>query len=77
MTLAPFASFAWVNKARHARVPRESLVLLAPPRSGWHPSVGIGALTIFDLVRLDVARGLRDGRWTFNVDVSRDLWSIL
>lgn len=77
MTLAPFANFAWVNKATHARIPGESLALLAPPRSGWHPSIGTGALTIFDLVRFDVARGLRDGRWTFNVDVARDLWSIL
>jgi hypothetical protein len=77
MTLAPFANFAWVDKATHARVPGQTLSLLAPPRSGWHPSIGIGALTIFELVRFDVARGLRDGRWTFNVDVSRDLWSIL
>jgi hypothetical protein len=39
--------------------------------------VGVGALTIFDLLRLDVARGLRDGRWTFSVDVSREFWAIL
>jgi hypothetical protein len=39
--------------------------------------VGVGALTIFDLLRFDISRGLRDGRWTFSVDVSRDLWSIL
>ena len=45
--------------------------------SGWHPSVGVGALTMFDLLRFDVARGLRGGRWTFNVDVSRDFWNIL
>ena len=77
ITLAPFANFAWVNKATHARASSESLALLAPPRSGWHPSLGMGALTIFDLVRFNVARGLRDGRWTFSVDVSRDLWSIL
>ncbi len=45
--------------------------------AGWRPSVGVGALTIFDLLRVDVARGLRDGRWSFNVDVSRDFWRIL
>lgn len=45
--------------------------------SGWRPSVGIGALTIFELLRFDVARGLRDGRWSFNVDVSRDFWKVL
>ncbi len=44
---------------------------------GWYPSVGLGALSFFDLLRVDVARGLRDGRWTFSVDLSRDFWSIL
>ncbi len=41
------------------------------------PSVGLGALSFFDLLRVDVARGLRDGRWTFSIDLSRDFWSIL
>jgi hypothetical protein len=42
------------------------------------PSLGAGYLLPFNLVRIDVARGLAHrGRWTFNVDVSRDLWSIL
>jgi hypothetical protein len=31
----------------------------------------------FDLVRLEVARGLRHGEWRFNVDVSRDFWGVL
>jgi hypothetical protein len=44
---------------------------------GVYPSIGAGYLLPFDLVRLDVARGLRNGRWTFSVDVGRDLWSIL
>ena len=77
ITLAPFANAAWVDRTVGARVPGESLELLRPPRSGWHPSVGIGVLTIFDLLRFEVARGLRDGRWTFSADVTRDLWSIL
>jgi hypothetical protein len=42
-----------------------------------HPSVGAGLLLFFDLVRLDLARGIRNGRWTFGVDLSRDLWRIL
>ncbi len=45
--------------------------------AGWHPSVGLGVLTIFDLLRFDVARGLIDGRWTFNVDVSPTFWRVL
>jgi hypothetical protein len=42
-----------------------------------YPSVGLGLLTIFDLLRFDVARGLRDGRWSFYFDVGRDFWSVL
>jgi hypothetical protein len=44
---------------------------------GWKPSVGVGALSLFELLRVDVARGLRDGRWSFNLDVSRTFWSVL
>ena len=44
---------------------------------GWKPAIGVGALTIFDLLRLDVARGLQGGRWTFNMDVSHIFWSVL
>jgi hemolysin activation/secretion protein len=75
----PFASF---SLGRYGRTPAS--ITLAPfanaawvDRAGWHPSAGIGALAIFDLLRFDVARGLRDGRWTFSVDVSREFWSIL
>jgi len=28
-------------------------------------------------VRLEIARGLRHGVWTFNVDVTRDFWGVL
>jgi hypothetical protein len=44
---------------------------------GWYPSVGAGVLTVFDLLRFDVARGTRDGRWSFYFDVNRDFWAIL
>lgn len=44
---------------------------------GWRPSVGVGVLTIFDLLRFDVARGLRDGRWSFYFDVNREFWRVL
>lgn len=45
--------------------------------SGLWPSVGTGALTFFDLVRFDVARGLRDGVWRFAVDIDRGFWGVL
>ena len=46
-------------------------------RKGWYPSAGVGVLSVFDLLRFDVARGTRDGRWSFYFDVSRDFWGIL
>ena len=46
-------------------------------RSGIYPAAGVGLLMIHDLVRVDVARGLRDGRWTFAVDVARAFWGVL
>lgn len=45
--------------------------------SGVYPAAGVGALLFFDLLRLDVARGLRDGRWSFYLDVNRPFWSVL
>jgi hypothetical protein len=44
---------------------------------GLYPSVGLGGLLFFDLLRVDVARGLRDGRWTFNLDVAKSFWGVL
>jgi len=49
----------------------------AEPAHGWYPSLGAGVYVLFDLVRFDVARGLRDGRWSFSVDLTRELWGIL
>ena len=66
-TLAPFAHTVYVARPSPFR----------PGQRGWSPSVGAGAYLFFDLVRADVARGLRDGRWTFSVDVTRDFWRIL
>jgi hypothetical protein len=45
--------------------------------NGFYPSAGIAALSFFDILRIDFARGLKDGRWMFNIDVNRDFWSIL
>ncbi|MDP9200429.1 MAG: hypothetical protein M3P26_00650 [Gemmatimonadota bacterium] len=67
ITLAPFATAVWIDRAAPFK----------PPRQGWYPSLGLGALTMFDVIRLDVARGLRKGRWTFSVDIGRDFWSVL
>ncbi len=69
-TLAPYANMVYLH---HAGTRYDG-----PTRgAGWYPSLGVGAYTFFDLVRFDVARGLRDGRWTFSVDVTRDFWRVL
>jgi hypothetical protein len=67
ITLAPFATAVWIDRSSSFKAPRQ----------GWYPSLGLGALTVFDVLRFDVARGLRNGRWTFSVDVGRDFWSVL
>jgi hypothetical protein len=67
VTLAPFVTAVWIDRSAPFK----------PARQGWYPAVGLGALTVFDVLRLDVARGLRGGRWTFSIDVGRDFWSVL
>ena len=67
ITLAPFATAVWIDRSGDFK----------PSRQGWYPAVGLGALTLFDVLRFDVARGLRSGRWTFSVDIGRDFWSVL
>jgi hypothetical protein len=66
-TLAPFAGAAYSSTSSAS----------GPALEGIRPYVGLGTLVLFDLIRLDVARGLRDGRWRFGVDVMRDFWPIL
>jgi hypothetical protein len=44
-----------------------------------YPAVGLALLSPFNLLRIDVARGLDKnfGRWTFGVDLDPEFWSIL
>lgn len=44
---------------------------------GCFPSVGVAFSAVFDLLRLDVAYGLRDGGWRFGVDLGRVVWGVL
>jgi hypothetical protein len=44
---------------------------------GIYPSVGVGMLFFFDLIRLDAARDLRHGRWSFGLDIDRGFWGVL
>lgn len=68
LVIAPFAHASWVGSDGFS----------APlSDGGWYPAVGVAVLGFFDLLRVDVARGLRDGRWTLSLDVSRTLWPTL
>lgn len=63
LVLAPYAHAVWVERGSDGT-------------QGWYPAIGLGSVGLFDLLRVDVARGLRDGGWTFSVDVSRVLWPV-
>jgi hypothetical protein len=67
VTLAPFLQGIWINGSGAS----------APTSDGWHESAGLGVLTLFDALRFDVARGLRNGKWFFGVDFARGFWRIL
>jgi hypothetical protein len=71
ITLAPFAHVVYLDRPDPIPL-RTSLT-----GEGLYPSLGMGVLAFWDVLRFDVARGLRDGRWTFSFDLTRDLWSIL
>jgi hypothetical protein len=66
--LAPFISAGYVDGAASFR----------PLATGWYPAAGLGGIVLFDLVRIDVARGLRaNGTWTVWADLTPDLWGVL
>lgn len=54
-----------------------SVVVGGGPNDGAWPYAGLGVQVLLDLVRVDVARGLRDGRWRVALDLTRDFWPIL
>jgi hypothetical protein len=74
-TLAPYAQVVLIG-GRAGPVYRNGQPLRLLP-GGAYPAVGAGLLSFFDLVRFDVSRGLRDGRWLFAFDVNPEFWSIL
>lgn len=48
-----------------------------PATPGVHPSAGLGILLFYDLLRVDVARGLRRGSLRFAIDIDRGFWGML
>ena len=45
--------------------------------NGVYPSVGLGALLFFDLLRLDIGHDLRHRRWSFGIDIDRGFWGVM
>ena len=79
-TLAPFATAVALSSPGAVSfgaggVP--SVGRLRWATDGVYPSVGAGLQLFFDLLRVDAARGLKDGRWSFYIDVNRSFWSVL
>ena len=67
-TIAPFVQGTFARPATSSPAARPS---------GVYPSAGVAVQPFFDLLRLQLARGLRSGGWSLNVDVTRDFWGIL
>lgn len=79
-TFAPYAHIAAIDAPHIECIPPQSTGLYAgcAHLDTTYPALGAAYILPFDLVRLDVAKGLgQRGRWTFYIDVSRDFWSIL
>jgi len=68
-TLAPYGTLVCVAD----RVPQSG----GSADNGCYPSLGVGFLVLFDMLRFDVAYGFREGGWRFGVDAGRFLWGIL
>src|SRR5581483_3929595 len=51
----------------------------SPSRAaGWRRSLGLGIVTLYDALRVDVVRGVdREGRWDVRLDFGRAFWPIL
>lgn len=62
----------------HVFDPAAGLTVVAPTRRGSLFSVGAGVGLFFDILRLDVARGIgREGRWEVIVEASPAFWDFL
>jgi hypothetical protein len=80
-TLAPYVQVVWADDpARIAAIntPPEPTPssLVRTGRQGWYPAIGLGFEPLLGMVRFDVARGLRDGRWTFGLDLAKAFWPV-
>lgn len=73
--LALYANVATMKRPDQAFLPLIPFSRIVMPAVS--PSVGIAILPLFELIRVDIARGLTGGRWSLYIDVGRDFWGIL
>jgi hypothetical protein len=64
--LLPYAHLVGIDRAAFG----------SPHHNGWYPSLGVAMEVFFDLLRIEGARGLRDGRWSFSIDLSEGFRAI-
>ncbi|PYP66364.1 MAG: hypothetical protein DMD26_08055 [Gemmatimonadetes bacterium] len=74
-TLAPYGQLMAIGGGPVALSRGGQLFSTSVP--GGYAAAGVGLLAFFDLVRFDVSRGFRGGRWLFSIDVNSEFWSIL
>jgi hypothetical protein len=75
-TLAPYVHAVLVGGSARDHASAYARPITAAV-DGVYPTIGISTVLFYDLLRVDVARGLRDGRWRFGLDVDRSFWGIL
>lgn len=67
VTLAPFAGISRANGS-----------VASAAVAGWRRFAGVGLITLYDALRIDVARGMdAGGAWALRVDFGRAFWPVL
>jgi hypothetical protein len=81
--VSPHATGVWVHTVGagtpilRSGLPAAGADPFRPVPAGFHPSFGVSVIAVFDLLRFDVSRAPRPGRWAFSVDISQAFWSIM
>ncbi len=68
--LAPYVQAVFLGGAAQERE-------ISRYQEGVYPSAGLGVLLFYDLLRVDVSRGLHRGTWRLAIDIDRAFWGIL
>jgi hypothetical protein len=73
-----FAAAGWADRRDDAAVLVPATSIVPQPRTGTMFSVGAGVGLLFDIIRIDVARGLGEGGvWEVIVEANPSFWDFL